>query len=299
MRTRRYVRLGWCAGIAAVAALGGTSRSVAQTSATASVEPEGARVGEAFSIHVVVSRGAPGETRFPALIELPDALEQRGAVQIASSDGDRSWRAEYPVVAWRADTVSVPPIEVGLDADGARAVAVEVPAFAIASVLPADSAELALRDPKPFLRASGFPWWVLLLGLSAAAIAWWLRRGRPEPMPAPVPLGPGGRALREFERLRSSWLTGDVSAARFYDDYEATLRAYARSTRGWSASRSLSALGDNDVSLLRALTRSVLARFARVRPGADGPIASLDAGERFVRSELPPEPDADDEVADS
>jgi len=272
--------------VGALGSGGGYAQDAAAGSA--GVEPEAVRVGEGFVISFVVTRTVAGEVRFPALIELPEAIEQRGVVQIRSERDGLEWRADYPVVAWRADTLRVAPHAVGVGSGDASALAIEIPEIVVRSVLPADSADLALRDPKPFLRIRSFPWWILAVAVAAAAaLLWWIRRRRVEPPPALASLGPGGRALRDFEALRRTWLGGGLPGDRFYDDYEATLRRYARETRGWSPARGLRGLGERDAPLLAALSRSLRARFARVWGGGHAPIADLDAGAAFVRSEMP------------
>lgn len=263
--------------------------------ATASyVEPDSVRIGESFTIGFTVTRSVPGDVQFPALIELPDALEQRGAVQIRTDSDGLEWRADYPVVAWRPDTLRIAPHPVVVGGSQSPPLAIDVPVIVVRSILPSDSAELALRDPKPFLRVRSFPWWIIALLALAAGLFWWFRRDRAEPPTPVVPLGPGGRALQDFDALRQAWLAGGLPGDRFYDDYEATLRRYARDTRGWSPAKGLRALGERDEPLLVALGRSLKARFARVWGATDGPISDLDAGAAFVRSEMPPEP-SDDE----
>ncbi len=257
--------------------------------AVAAIQPDSVRVGEPFTVGITVVRPTPGEVRFPALLQLPDALEQRGAVQIRASADDTEWRAYYPLVAWRAEAPAIPRIEVELEAAGAtRSLTVSPPALVVRSVLPAEVADLELREAKPFLRLRGFPWWILALLVGLAALAWWWWRRRAPALAASGALGPGALALAEFERLRGAWSRGDVRGDRFYDGYESVLRDYARATRGWSPSRGLFGLAGGHAGLLEALRRSLLVRFARLREADDGPPTALDAGEDFVRSELAP-----------
>lgn len=256
----------------------------------AAVEPDSVHVGETFTVGLTVT-GSPGEVEFPATLPVEDPLEQRGPVQIRSIDGGAEWRAYYTVVSWRADTVAIPAIEVSTTATGSATLTATPPALIVHSVLPSDVAEFELREAKPFLRVRAFPWWVLLLLGAVAAGIWWWMRARAEPAPAFGPRGPAAVALREFDRLRGDWLQGRVTGDGFFDRFEGALRRYARSTRGWPAARSIFGLGRDDPGLLTALRRSLVVRFARVRAEDEIPLSALDAGERFVRSEMPQHPD--------
>ncbi len=264
-------------------------------------EPDSVRVGEAFIVRIVVTQEQAGDVEFPALMDLSEAFEPQGPVQIRSMDGGVKWQAEYPVIAWRADSVALPAVEVLLGPAGSRARIVAPPELVVRSVLPVETAELELRDARGFLRLRDFPWWLLGLVAALAAFAWWTWRGRNRAGRGPVlvPSGPGDRALSEFERLRETWLGGRVSGDHFYDAYEGTLRRYAQATRGWSRARGLARLGRRDSTLLAALRHSLLARFARVRMGGDGPLDDLDAGAAFVRAEMPREPAEPDEESES
>ncbi len=271
----------------------------AQSSArlVASIEPDSVRVGELFTVRIVVVQERSRDVEFPALMELPEALEQLGPVQIRSMEGGTEWRAEYPLVAWRADTVAISAIEVQLGPAGSRPRLVAPPELVVRSVLPPETAGLELRDARPFLRLRYFPWWLIALAAAAAGLAWWIWRGRNRAghEAALVPAGPGAVALRDFERLRETWIAGRVSGDGFYDDYEATLRRYAQATRGWSRGRELIQLGGRDSALFAAFRHSVLARFARVRMGGDRPLEDIVAGAAFVRSEMPREAPAPSE----
>lgn len=252
----------------------------------ATVEADAVRVGEAFTVRLSVGQARGGEVRFPALMDLPESLEQTEPVQIRSTDEGRRWEAEYSLVAWRADTLAIPPIEVQLVGAGGVTRMLEPSAVVVSSVLPEAEGALELRDARPFLRLGASPWWILALLAGVAALAWWTWGRRRE---APVPQGPlhpGELALREFERLRRVWVERGLTGDRFYDGYEGALRRYAHATRGWAPSRELRGLGDSDTGLISALRHSIMARFARLRTDRDGPIADIEIGEAFVRSEM-------------
>lgn len=254
----------------------------------ASVRPESVRVGEPFTIRIAVGQALAGEVRFPAVMEVPEGVEQTGPVQIRSVDEGRRWEAEYTLRAWRADTLVLPAVEVELAAAGGVTRRLEPPAVPIASVLPRESGDpLELRDARPLLSLRRFPWWIWPLAAVLAGLLWWSwTRRRGAVAVSEGPLTPGDVALGEFARLRRDWIGRRVSGDRFYDGYEATLRRYARSTRAWAPSMELRGLQAADSGLIAALRHSLLARFARLRTNWEAPLGDLESGEAFVRSEM-------------
>jgi len=254
---------------------------------TAFFTPESVGVGEVVTLSVVITKESGGDVQFPSVLDLPEELEQRRSIEVRSRKVKTEWQADYFLVAWRADTVPIPAIEIALDDTGQSTVLVTPPQLVVHGVLPAETTNLELRDPRPFLQVRGFSWW-LLMGLVAtgAIFGWWLFRRRKGDPIAIVPFGPGGYALREFGRLREEWLEGGLAGSNFYDGYEETLRRYVSATRGWSPSQSLKGFALSQSSLLSALRHSLLARFARVQPKSEGPIQDLAAGEAFIRSEM-------------
>jgi hypothetical protein len=256
----------------------------------ATLEPDSIYVGGLFVLDLWVELATSGEVRFPAVLPLPEDIEQREAVEVESNDDGKSWRARYSLSAWSIDSLAIPPVIANIVPEGGQEfpVTIAVPTVVVASVLPTDDAELELRDARPFLRVRAFPWWlVLLLAAVAAAAYWWWRRRTPEPVFAPT--GAGHLALRDLERLRGEWGDGQLSVGQFYDRYERTLRRYVRMTRRWAPSRSLVGLGAGG-ELIGVLRRSAFVRFAHLRGRSGGPESAIDVGEEFVRSEMPPEP---------
>ena len=253
----------------------------------AAVLPESVRVGEEFTVRLVVGQERAGEVRFPALIDGPESIEQTKPAQIRSVEEGRRWEAEYTMRAWRADTLVIPPVEVELAAAGGVVRRLQPPAVPVLSVLPAADDALELRDARPLLSLRGLPWWLILIAAALAGLAWWTwGRGRGVATAAEGPLGPGDLALRDLARLREGWIRQQVSGDGFYDGYEETLRRYAHVTRGWAPSRELLGLGDTDAGLVAALRHSILARFARLRTEWEGPLGDVDVGEAFVRADM-------------
>ncbi|WP_420441196.1 hypothetical protein [Candidatus Palauibacter sp.] len=288
MRGRRWTAraaLGLGLGLGVGLAPGLAAQSAVDLEAT--VLPESVRVGEEFTVRLIVGQERAGEVRFPALIDGPESMEQTGPVQIRSVEEGRRWEAEYTIRAWRTDTLVIPPVEVELAAAGGVVRRLQPPAVSVVSVLPAAEDPLELRDARPLLSLRALPWWLLLLAAALAGLAWWTwGRGRGAAAAADVHLGPGDLALRDLARLREGWIGQRVSGDRFYDGYEETLRRYAHVTRGWAASKGLLGLDGSDAGLVAALRHSILARFARTRTEWEGPLGDLDVGEAFVRADM-------------
>jgi hypothetical protein len=262
----------------------------------ATLEPDSIVVGMVFALDLWVDLAAGGEVRFPAVLELPEDLEQRDAVQVESNDGGRSWRARYPLSAWSADSLSIPPVVASVvpETGDAFPVTIVAPVVRVGSILPADVADLELRDARPFLRVRSFPWWFLIFVAAVLAAAYMIWRRRRGPAMAFAPTGPGHLAIRDLERLRSDWSAGTLSVGQFYDRYEHTLRRYARATRRWAPSRSLIGMGVGG-DLLSVLRRSAFVRFAHLRAPEGAPETAIDAGEHFIRSEMPAEDEAEEQ----
>jgi len=270
---------------------GSASAQAGNPIVSSAVSEDSIRIGAIFRIDFQVSLAAAGEVRFPAVLPLPESLEQREAVEIDSRNGRTEWHASYALAAWSADSLAILPIAAIVAPDGAEEfeITIVAPSAPVLSVLPADGADLALRDARPFLRIRGFPWWILILVAALAAAAWWMWR-RQQPTPAFVPTGPGHRALHELGQLREDWESGGLSLGQFFDRYELALRRYARATRSWAPYKTLGGLvrrGD----LFTALRRSLFVRYAHVRARDGAPEEALAAGESFVAGEMEPDPE--------
>ncbi|MDX1393361.1 MAG: hypothetical protein R3195_03175 [Gemmatimonadota bacterium] len=258
----------------------------------ASLTPDSIGVGDRFTLDLWVELPSAGEVRFPAVLPLPEDIEQRDAVQVGSENDGLAWRATYTLSAWSADSLEIPPVEARIVPAGGQEfdITIVAPVVVVRSVLPSDASDLELRSARPFLRVRSFPWWILLVLAAAAIGAWlWLRRRR-APQPIAGPAGPGEAAIRDLERLRERWNAGDLTVGAFYDRYEQILRRYARATRRWAPNRSLLGLGVGG-DLLGALRASLFIRFAHLRARPGGPESAIDACIAFIRSELPRDED--------
>ena len=285
---RRLVRAG-CVASMAVSSIGGEAHAQGVTpivSATDSADT--IRVGQVVTLELHIDLPTGSDVGFPAVLPLPEDIEQREAVEVRSRDDRRGWSAGYSLIAWSSDSLRSTPVLATVSPEGGTEFEVTIvpPPIVVSSVLPADEAGLELRDARPYLRVSSFPWWILALIAAAAIAAWYVLRRRGTSSSAFAPTGAGDLAIHELEKLREEWRSGGMSVGEFYDRYERTLRRYARTTRSWSPSRTLIGLtrtGD----LFAALRRSLIVRFAHADASREAPESAIDAGERFVRSEMP------------
>jgi hypothetical protein len=224
----------------------------------AAIEPDTAHVGESVLLGVTVRARDVRSVGFPALLPLTDPLEQKGPIEQRAVTEDGEWRAYYRILAWQAGEQRVPAFEVAVrTADDERRLEVAPGPLFVATVLPTDTAGLQLREARP---------------LSA-------------PAAASVPLTPFEQTLESLRRLRRGWREGRLTAPQLYDGLEVTLRGYAEATRAWRPGASLKRLTNGDRGLATALANSVLVRFARVAPSDATALASIDAGESWVRED--------------
>ena len=273
--------------------------------ATAEVLDANVLVGRPFEYRITVraglpgsmlalahGRGDPGAVRFPVRLRLPDDLEQISTPHLSMTEGGQ-WQADYRLIAWRARDVEVPAVEVTALTVSLLADAVPVPVVSVLPVLD-DSAAAgqeegwALRPARGFFASGRRAWWRVALALLAAGLAWFFfarRRGDIATDPAAPPHDPAVHALSSFERLGASWRSGLISGGQLYDQFEQTLREYFRATRAWDAARPRRHLSAGDDGLVVALGRTLLARFARVRPSDADALGDLEAGAGFVRAE--------------
>src|SRR5690606_27749729 len=115
----------------------------------AAVVPENITVGDVF--HAAVRVALPEGTRLamPDTLALVDNIEPAGAreVRFDTVNGTREATVLYPLAAWRPGSYELPDVAVRV-INGSRdtTMLVAFPAFAVSSVLPADTAGV---EPKP------------------------------------------------------------------------------------------------------------------------------------------------------
>lgn len=283
------------------------------------VTPEAITVGDVF--HAAVRLATPGNTTViaPEAPSLGPDLEMAGLreIRIDTVAGVRRTTVVYPLTAWRPG--SYDPDELILrvvDDEGERQVRVQLPAFVVRSVLPADTAGIEPQAAKDVLGANRL-WWPILLALivaalvAAALVAWWRRRARPAPaVVVPPEIAPRDAALAHLDELRNSGLLERGELKPFYGRITEILRRYVATLHpAWStdlttrelSARMRSAGLPEALALTRILGTADLVKFARASIAAEHGRTDLAAArdwvERVPPPPLPAEQDAERRVA--
>ena len=202
----------------------------------AAVVPQAITVGDVFHAAVRVDLPPGASVVAPDSINLPADLELAGRREIrvdSTADGRRA-TVLYPLTAWRPGEYVLPPLAIGITGDGVDAAwRVSLPAFEVASVLPADTAGVEPQPAKDVLGANRL-WWPLLLALLLLALAaaafylWWRGRRRDEEYaaePMPVVL-PREAALRRLHALQAAGLVERGEMKAFYGELAEIVRRY-------------------------------------------------------------------------
>jgi len=251
-------------------ALSPTSQLAAQQAtgamrATAVLSADTVRVGEPFTLGVIISSDDPPSV--PQLLPSGEGWEQLEVARIETVGSEV--RAYYPLIAWQTDPIQLPDLTVSTGSGGEREFSVRLPIPVIRSVLPSAEMSLLLQPPRPPLD-EGFPWGLLLAALIVAALClWWLKHrttsaAADESPMADVP-DAGSLAREALVALRGDAEAGTVAAAGFYDRLEQILRRYLAGTRAWPASHPVRAsreLATDDMGPVHR--QALLARFAAV-----------------------------------
>ena len=247
----------------------------------------------------------------------PDTLDLQGDIENAAPkrvlvdtlpSGTLRHRLIYPITAWRPGSLPLPEVTLGLTEGGVeRTVRVALPALAVLTVLPADTANIQPKPPRDVWGASRL-WWPLLLGalfllLVIGVVVWWWRRRPRKPVAAAQPalalLRPGDWALRELERLVAAHLIERGDYQRFYVELSAILREFLeRTDHNWSTDLTTRELADRLYAMqadaripIDVLSRADLVKFARQQHGAEQAARDIaDARvwvERFARPVTP------------
>jgi hypothetical protein len=256
------------------------------------VRPDTVRVGEVFGLGLTAV--SEDRVQFPALLPLPDEMEQAGPPQL-EQDGNGTWRAVYPLVAWKSGHRPLPVVRVpiigGLEE---RQLEIRPPGVTVASVLPADSEPVRLLPPRVPREARRFPWPWLLALLLAALLAREILRGRrapPAPLPPIVETGqdPYEEARALLQGLRRRAMDEPFEAARLYDEMESIVRRFLGRTRDWPEERPVrQALGTgavdgsttatrDDDGVFRAVRRALPARFGALQVSREALLTDVDS----------------------
>ncbi|MDT8436772.1 MAG: hypothetical protein RRA92_08445 [Gemmatimonadota bacterium] len=220
------------AGMSLVATTAPLGAQAVRPRGVAVLTPDTIRVGEPFGLGVSVR--ADTAPQFPAILALPEPIEQLSSPEVARI-GAGQWRAIYRLTGWQVGTHDLPAV-VLRGVPGADSLPVRPPPVTVVATLPAGDGPLGLRPPRMPDWVRGFPWWWLLAALVAAALAegvrrWLAARRRPdEREDAPSPVDEARDALAA---LKARALAGDLGAAACYDALERVLRRYLGRTRDW------------------------------------------------------------------
>lgn len=292
-----------------------SSSAAAAQRPQAAVVPATINVGDVFHAAVRVNLPAGATLAAPDSLRLTDDVEQAGRRELRMDTIDGTPRATllYPLAAWRPGDYQLPQIPLRItSAAGDSTLLVELPDFAVTSVLPADTAGLEAKPAKDVLGANRLWWPILLALLIAGAIAvglyiWWRRRrraGAPVVFTPAVP--PLETALAQLEALRREGLIERGEFRTFYIRLTEALRHYvAALDERWSVDLTTAELAlrlradagmADALELTRILGAADMVKFARASSTADGARQDLDAARQWVERFSPkPEPVGDDQ----
>jgi hypothetical protein len=277
---------------------------------SAAVVPQTITVGDVFQAAVRIELPRGTAVAFADSLELPADVETAGrrTVQVDTADtGLLTFTAAYPLAAWRPGDVALPPARMVVrgpaserQADGTvDTVEVAFPAFAIESVLPADTTGIEPKPAKDVLGANRVWWPFLVAGAVAiallAALYAWYRRRRPRTEVVFTPaVPPRLAALEALEAARASGLVEQGHFKEFYTLVTDAVRAYVEALDArWGRELTTSELAgclrgqgvDREaVSLIALLGSADLVKFARRRPAPAEAHAEWSAARRFVES---------------
>lgn len=304
-------------GVAAALLALASAGAVAAQQPQAAVIPQSITVGDVFHAAVRLELPPGATLGAPDTLALPEHVELAGRreVRVDTADGARRVTLIYPLSAWRPGEYALQPVDLRVVADGSeRTMAVSFPAFAVRSVLPADTAGIQPREAKDVLGANRLWWPILLALLLAAAVAaalwyWWKRRRRPvqaAPAVAVVRVPPRDAALQQLAALRTSGLLERGEFKEFYVAMTEALRHYLAALHpAWSADLTTAELAPrlrastgvrNPAELAPLLAAADLVKFARRPATATDALRDLDLAVYWVEQA---EPAADAEGTDS
>lgn len=288
--------------LAAMAAVPAQAQDAQRARASAAVVPHTITVGDIFQAAIRVAAPAGTEVVFPDSLALPPDIESAGRreIRVDTVQGEPQITAVYPLTGWRPGDIPLPDAAVTVrDTAGVRTLDVTFPAFALSSVLPADTAGIEPKPAKDVLGANRI-WWPILLAAAlllalAAALYLWYRRRRPRA--AAVAAGlvpPREQALARLDAARGAGLVEAGRVKEFYSEVTDAVREYlealdVRWGRDLTTSELAGRMRGNGIDaqtagLLALLASADLVKFARRRPPAAEAIGEWAAARRFVES---------------
>ncbi|MCL7927392.1 MAG: hypothetical protein M8841_06345 [marine benthic group bacterium] len=268
------------------------TRGAGSERGVADVRPDTVRVGEGFELALTAVSGE--RVKFPALLTLPDDVEQTGPPSL-DDDGEGTWRAVYPLVAWTTGRRQLPAVLVPvIGGREERILEIRPPGITVASVLPADSEPVRLLPPRVPENGRRIPWpWLLALLLAALLAREILRARRAPPVPPPaseeIGLGPYEEARERLQRLRQRASEGSFEAAALYDEVESIIRHFLVRTREWPEARPVRqafgvgmvgsdpAVVRETAEMMRAVRRALPARFGALEVSREALLTDVDS----------------------
>jgi hypothetical protein len=271
----------------------------------AAVVPAAITVGDVFHVAIRVELPPGASVHAPDALPLPPDLEPaaRRELRIDTAGGVRRATLVYPLAAWRPGSYELEPVTIAVVSDGAESThTVQIPAFDVRSVLPADTAGLDPRAAKDVFGANRL-WWPILLALLAALVIgallyrWWRRR-QPAPEPAVITpaILPRAAALARLDELRSAGLLERGEVRLFYERLTETLRHYAATLDGaWGvdltttelAARGRPGRAPDIRELVRILDTADLVKFARAQAAQQTALRDLAVARAWVEAAEP------------
>ncbi len=173
---------------------------------SATVVPETVTVGQPFSVRIRVRAPKFATIHFPPVPDTADAIEavDPRAMEDAGDDELIDRTAVYRLVAWDVGSRTPHFANVTIGEGGAdQQYAVTLPAVAVKSLLPADSAARIPKDARDPVAPPGVLWKFLLLAtLLVAVLAWyWMRRRKRRALQRAPDLEPFAAAVSSFGAL--------------------------------------------------------------------------------------------------
>ncbi len=263
---------------------------------------DSANVGDIIGVAVEVMVPFGWELTTPDTLpisgDVENAAHRRVRIDTLQNGGYR-YLITYPIAAWRPGSYPLPKLTAALSANGQqRSIEITTPTLTVASVLPADTANIQAKPPRDVWGASRLWWPLVLLALLLvaviAALIWWWRRRRKhvqeEPIVIAPPISPKEWVLQEIDRIVAARYLDRADFRGFYIDLTGVMRTYvSRLDSAWSTDLTttelaghIGASGAPVAALFGVLNRADLVKFARHRPISSEAHADIEALRKWV-----------------